>query len=106
MKKCSKCGEVKALGAALPRDFTTKDWRAAQKFFNNKCAYCGAKGKMTQDHFIPVKKGGGYTRDNIVPACGSCNCSKGAKDPYKWLVTKKLEFLTYVRVKQYLESRL
>jgi 5-methylcytosine-specific restriction endonuclease McrA len=32
--------------------------------------------KLTQEHVIPVSRGGGTTAENIVPACGKCNSSK------------------------------
>jgi len=48
------------------------------------CFYCGAKGKMTIDHVIPISRGGKHVADNIVPACQSCNSSKGAKPLEEW----------------------
>lgn len=61
----------------LPNTLTDVEWDSAVRFFEGKCAYCGKAGKtLTQDHFIPLSKGGGYTADNIIPACGSCNSSK------------------------------
>lgn len=55
---------------------TNEEWRATCSYFNDKCAYCGADGLMTYDHFIPFSKGGSFTKDNIVPACSFCNSSK------------------------------
>lgn len=43
--------------------------------FDGICAYC-AKPADTIDHVIPVSKGGGSRRGNILPACGSCNSRK------------------------------
>jgi 5-methylcytosine-specific restriction endonuclease McrA len=40
--------------------------------------------RLTQDHFIPVAKGGPYTQNNIVPACKRCNSSKNDKDAMEW----------------------
>jgi 5-methylcytosine-specific restriction endonuclease McrA len=57
---------------SLPSGFTKKDWRAALEYFNHECAYCGDPlTKAEQDHFIPVRDGGGYVKTNIVPACSS-----------------------------------
>jgi 5-methylcytosine-specific restriction endonuclease McrA len=44
-----------------------------------RCAYCGKKVKLTLDHIVPVSKGGRHEIDNAVPACASCNSSKGNK---------------------------
>ena len=60
-------------------------WNDCKKHFNEKCAYCGEKDKdLTQEHFVPVIKGGEYTFKNIIPACGSCNSSKCDKDFFVW----------------------
>lgn len=56
---------------------TQEQWQAILQVYNNRCAYCGASAKLTQDHVIPVSLGGPYTIWNIVPACLSCNSKKG-----------------------------
>ena len=61
---------------SLDSTLTVGDWLLAVEEFGNKCAYCGKALKLEQDHFVPVSKGGGYTKDNIVPACKHCNSSK------------------------------
>ena len=71
-------------------NFTNTDWKKCKEFFNNECAYCGRKLKnLTQDHFIPLSKGGNYTKDNIVPACRNCNCRKHNKDFNTWYKEQK-----------------
>ena len=35
--------------------------------------------RPTRDHVIPISKGGNNTKENIVPACGSCNSKKKDK---------------------------
>lgn len=52
--------------------------------FDNSCAYCGTAKQLTIDHIVPVSKGGKNMVGNIVPACKSCNSSKGAKDYEEW----------------------
>lgn len=59
---------------------TGEEWKQILEAYGHCCAYCrfpfGPDRKATQDHFIPVSKGGHHTKENIVPACGKCNCSK------------------------------
>lgn len=52
--------------------------------FQGACAYCG-HGATSWDHIIPVSEGGGSTKENIVPACSSCNSSKKNQDLIRWL---------------------
>ena len=70
-------------------DLTPAEWRQIKKAFGNRCAYCGlpaTKGNRLQvDHFIPLTRGGPLTARNVVPACVSCNPSKGNKLPHEWL---------------------
>ncbi|MCH9047163.1 MAG: HNH endonuclease, partial [SAR324 cluster bacterium] len=56
-----------------------KQWMAILLRYGNKCAYCGAEGKMTIDHVIPVFRGGIHAVDNVVPACSACNSKKHYK---------------------------
>lgn len=48
------------------------------------CIYCGNPAEAA-DHFYPLARGGLHCVDNLVPACGSCNSRKSARDPYVWL---------------------
>lgn len=66
-------------GAAI-RDFTASQWENMKLRFNNCCFYCGdAPEQLTQDHMIPLSRGGNHTEANIVPACMDCNNRKGTK---------------------------
>lgn len=64
---------------AAINDFTHAQWVAMQEAYDHRCAYCEtpAKGHLTQDHLMPIIKGGNHTMRNIVPACRSCNGRKG-----------------------------
>lgn len=45
-----------------------------------KCGYCSGKFRsqdLTMDHVVPKSHGGKLTFDNIVSACGPCNCRRG-----------------------------
>lgn len=52
--------------------------------FDNRCVYCGSENNITEDHFIPIARGGENKIENIVPACSTCNKRKNAQDPYGW----------------------
>lgn len=68
-----------------PATLTKKDWEDSKSFFNSSCAYCGKKIlRFHQEHVIPVSKGGGYVRQNIIPACKECNLSKHTNNMEKW----------------------
>jgi len=67
----------RARKANLPDTLTQREWEIILDLFNHQCAYCGDEGELAQDHVIPVTQGGGYVKENIVPACKSCNSFKG-----------------------------
>lgn len=48
------------------------------------CAYCGAPAEHV-DHCTPLKRGGAGGLENLVLACSSCNCSKGASTVLEFL---------------------
>lgn len=60
----------------------------------NRCVYCGAllhlhKGggpgrRGCMDHLVSVRHGGPQETNNLVPACYSCNISKGSADLLAW----------------------
>lgn len=76
----------RTLKRALPATLTPAEWEDIKAEFGYRCAYCTKawfeiEGVLTQDHVIPLKQGGAYTKDNIVPACFSCNSRKQARTP-------------------------
>lgn len=73
----------KGLSATL----TGEQWDRIVSKFNRRCAYCGEEKLLCRDHFIPLTGGGELTTNNIIPACGSCNSSKGNRDPFIWYTT-------------------
>lgn len=56
-----------------------KDWEAMLIKFNYSCAFCGTQEDITQDHIIPLSKGGLNVIENIQPLCRKCNSSKRDK---------------------------
>ena len=63
---------------------TEWQWEQAKEYFNQKCAYCGKKRKLHQEHFIPLASQGEYTVSNILPSCQKCNSRKSTKDFFEW----------------------
>lgn len=96
----------------LPATLTAAQWETIKTAFNEKCAYCGKVRELEQDHFVALSNGGEYTHNNIVPACKSCNSSKGNKDFFEWYPKQKfyskrreqkiLRFLNYKNGRQQL----
>jgi 5-methylcytosine-specific restriction endonuclease McrA len=88
---------------AVVNDLSTEQWEALKAAWNG-CAYCGATDRPLQrDCVMAISRGGRYTVDNVVPACGSCNTSKCNDEVTSWLRRKRLDerrFLTrYVEIR-------
>jgi len=73
---------------------TPEQWQTIVDQFESKCAYCGTevrrgsrskRHKLTQDHVLPLSRGGTHSADNVVPACPPCNMSKGDKTLEEWM---------------------
>lgn len=81
-KAANKRKELRRRGAK--GGFSDTDWDL-KKQMHPYCWICGlpegpsAKFELTQDHLVPLSRGGTHTWDNIMPAHRSCNSSKGAK---------------------------
>jgi hypothetical protein len=60
--------------------WTEKDWQELVRRYRGRCAYCGCAAKLTVDHRQSLRRGGSNSANNILPACGWCNRSKGARD--------------------------
>ena len=77
--------------ARVVHDLTDEQWVALQEAWGG-CAYCGASDRPLQrDCLLALSRGGRYTLDNIVPACGSCNASKCNDEVTSWLRRKHLD---------------
>jgi 5-methylcytosine-specific restriction endonuclease McrA len=58
---------------------SVEDWNEMLKECNYSCLHCGITDDITQDHIIPLSKGGQNVIENIQPLCRSCNSSKRDK---------------------------
>lgn len=85
----------RARKAALPPEhntLTAQDWREVLDASKHRCWYCGKKEtkarKLTLDHRLALNKGGAHTKENVVPACKSCNSRKHTKDELTFLMER------------------
>ena len=76
------------LTAADRRKISSKDWDSVLFHYRNCCAYCGSNKDLTMDHVVPLYRGGRHSIGNLVPACMSCNISKGTKLIVEWRKTQ------------------
>jgi 5-methylcytosine-specific restriction endonuclease McrA len=61
---------------------TQGEWELLRKQYGFVCPYCKKKEpeiKLTEDHIIPLSKGGSDYIENIQPLCGRCNSIKNSK---------------------------
>lgn len=90
-------------------DLSSTQWSAIQEAWGG-CAYCGDAGKpLHRDCVLALSRGGRYTLDNIVPACGRCNTSKCNEEVTAWLRRKRLDegsfLLRYWRIRKTLSEQ-
>ena len=75
----------------VDHDLTDEQWDALRRAWGG-CAYCGATDRVLQrDCVRAISRGGRYTLDNVVPACGSCNASKCNDEVTAWMRRKRLD---------------
>lgn len=63
---------------------TKAQWDVILRAFSHRCAYCGRKRKLGQDHVLPMSRGGAHAKSNVVPCCRNCNASKQDKTVSEW----------------------
>jgi len=82
----AKSHRWRARKANAQGDHTAAQLKARFDYHGNKCIYCNSTENHHADHMIPLSRGGANWPSNMVPACASCNISKGAKTPEEFLL--------------------
>ena len=76
----------------VENSLTAAEWKEVLAKDGYRCHYCRIPytkdNPATQEHVIPLSRGGSHTRDNVVSACLSCNSRKGTKTPEEWEETR------------------
>ncbi len=89
----------KALSRGSEGKISYLDWKWMKEKYFYLCLSCFKREpeiKLTQDHVVPISKGGNNTIDDIQPLCKSCNSKKYTKIiDYRYLYMGKDEFGTY-----------
>ena len=73
---------------AAPGSFTSRHWLQKVAYYGSRCYYCKSElpiEKLTQDHAIPLVRGGTNFIANILPACQPCNSKKQTKTVFEFL---------------------
>lgn len=80
-----KCNERMARKKNAEGLHSLVEWREVKKRYNWTCPACGRSEpeiQLTQDHIIPLSKGGSNYIENIQPLCRSCNSKKNTRVIY------------------------
>lgn len=77
----------RALKMGQEATFTKQDWVDLLILFDSRCAFCGKKSaELTEEHLLPLTRGGPHSAGNVVPACLHCNVCKNFKTPLEWFM--------------------
>lgn len=64
---------------------TDDEWLKKCELFAWRCAYCGERRPLTEDHKTPITRGGSDDISNILPACRPCNSKKQKRTTEEFL---------------------
>lgn len=68
------------------------EWEELLNQYSHQCAYCGNAENLTIDHVIPISRSGLHIKENIVPACYTCNVKKNARTAEEF-IEQEAEYL-------------
>lgn len=80
--KLQKCHERRALKLGADGEHSFGEWETLKAQYNWTCPCCKRSEpeiKLTEDHVVPLSKGGNDNIENIQPLCHSCNSRKNVK---------------------------
>jgi len=64
---------------------TQREWKQICERWSGECAYCASEpDTLEKDHIVPLSEQGPTKKENIVPACPTCNRSKGTDSISEW----------------------
>jgi len=69
-------------GAQAGDVVTAQEWMAIKEAAGGRCLRCGRAEPeitLTQDHVVPLSRGGRHRAENLQPLCGRCNRIKAAR---------------------------
>jgi len=72
----------RAIKRNAPGSHTIREFYGLCESLHWRCVYCGTavtKKTVSQDHKIPLSRGGSDSIENIAPSCRSCNFHKSVK---------------------------
>jgi 5-methylcytosine-specific restriction endonuclease McrA len=79
-RQISRRYKIKRKEWELRGSFSQNEWEELVELTGGVCVRClKSDVKLTQDHIVPLSKGGINNISNIQPLCGPCNSSKGTK---------------------------
>lgn len=69
----------RARKAGATGNVSANDWDDVLAILGRRCLCCGSDAKPTQDHVIPLARGGLHHPTNLQPLCRPCNERKQAR---------------------------
>ena len=69
----------RARKAGAEGSVTSIDWIRVMSILGRQCICCGSEASPTQDHIVPISKGGRHHPTNLQPLCRRCNERKQAR---------------------------
>ena len=75
----------------VEHDLSDEQWMALRAYLGRVRVLRRSDRPLQRDCVLAVSRGGRYTLDNVVPACGACNASKCNDEVTGWLRRRRLD---------------